>query len=480
MHKQKLIVWMAITLLCALCIVDTIIAQDKESWKDTTSAIVGEILIKGSAYEKLLELSDVVGTRVTGTPEFHKAADWALEQMKEIGLKNARKEMWPIKEGTWRRGRSAAYLLTPFEHKIHAESMGWTPGTPEGGVEADVINIGGFKMASEADPSLWSHKILLLDPSREPEPEPGAPPMRWEEMRELSKNIFKKAAEAGAVAVFIPYDVRGNRPHVGGGTAYSLPVLSVGMEDGQFLQRLTRRGNVKVTMYVDFENEFSKEEGQGCNVIGEIPGSEFPEEVVVVGGHLDCWDTGYGVQDDGAGVIALLETARAFMSLGIQPRRTIRFVCFGGEEQGFLGSKAYLEAHEEELCRHVAMFNHDNGAGEPLGFAIAEDRYEVKKEMSKILDRLANLGATQLVLRNPGGTDARPFNESGIPVFDMKVGMEGYREIHHQNTDTFEWMERDNFVIGVAFYAASIYSVANLPARIGDFRPPKKEEKAER
>jgi len=100
--------------------------------------------------------------------------------------------------------------------------------------------------------------------------------------------------------------------------------------------------------------------------------------------------------------------------------------------------------------------------------------------MSKIVEKLANLGATELRLWNPGGTDAVPFNEAGIPVFDMKVGMEGYREIHHQDTDAFEWMQQDNFVIGVAFYAASVYSVADLPIRIGEFKPPKKEGKAEK
>ncbi len=480
MCKRKLALCASICFMCLIIIGSALFAQDEKSWKNTTSAIIGEIIIKGSAYEKLLELSDVVGTRVTGTPEFHKAADWALEQMKDIGLKNVRKEMWPIKEGTWRRGRSEAYLLTPFEHKIHAESMGWTPGTPEGGVQAEVINIGGFKMASEADHSLWSNKILLFDPSREPEAEPGTPRMRWQEIRELQKKIYEKAAEAGAVAILIPYRVKGNRPHVGGGTARPLPVLSVGMEDGHFLQRLTRRGNIKVTLYLNFENEFSKEEGQGCNVIGEIPGSELPGEIVVIAGHLDSWDTGYGVQDDGSGIVAVLETARAFAVLGIQPRRTIRFICLGGEEQGYLGAKAYLEKYKNDIPNHVAMFNHDNGAGEPLGFAIGEGRTEVKKRMSKIVEKLANLGATELRLWNPGGTDAVPFNEAGIPVFDMKVGMEGYREIHHQDTDAFEWMQQDNFVIGVAFYAASVYSVADLPIRIGEFKPPKKEGKAEK
>jgi hypothetical protein len=453
-------------------------AQDEKSWKETTSGIVGEILIKGSAYEKLLELSDVIGPRVTGTPEFHKAADWALEQMKQIGLKNARKEMWPIKDGVWRRGRSEAYLLTPFEHKIQAENMGWSPATPEGGIKAEVINIGGFKLAEEAEASLWSDKILLFDPSRDPQPEQKPERIDWFKIFEMQNKLFDKAAKAKALAVLIPYRVKGNRPHVGYGDPSPVPVISVGMEDGHFLQRITRRGDIKVTMYLKFEDTWDKDGGQGCNVIGEIPGRELPDEIVVIAGHLDSWDTGYGVQDDGSGIVAVLETARAFTVLGIQPRRTIRFICLGGEEQGYWGAKAYLEKYKDDIPNHVAMFNHDNGAGEPLGFAIGKGRTEVKKRMSKIVEKLANLGATELALWNPGGTDAVPFNEAGIPVFDMKVGMKGYNEIHHQNTDTFEWMERDNLVIGIAFYAACAYSVAEMPDRVGPIKPSKKEEEA--
>jgi len=471
MFKRSLVIAISISLIFVIIA----FAQEEKNWEDITSSIVGEIIIKGSAYEKLLELSDVVGPRVTGTPEYHKAADWVVEQMKSIGLKNVRKEEWPIEEGTWRRGRSEAYLLSPFEHKISAESMGWTPGTPEGGVEAEVLNIGGWKMASKADPASWTNKILLFDPSREPKPEAEAPRLPWVKLQELRHKLYDKAAKAGVVAIIIPYRVRGNRPHVGGGTARPLPVLSVGMEDGQFLQRLTLREDIKVTMYLNFENELSEEEGKGCNVIGEISGSELPEEIIVVGAHLDSWDTGYGVQDDGSGVIAVLETARAFVALGLQPRRTIRFVCLGGEEQGFLGAWAYLEKYQDEIPNHVAMFNHDNGVGEPVGFSIGKDRHEVEKKMSKIIGSLANLGAAELRLSNPGGTDAVPFNVKGIPIFDMKVTMEGYREIHHQDTDAMEWLERDNLAIGIAFFASCIYKVADLSERIGSIKPPKLE-----
>jgi len=160
----------------------------------------------------------------------------------------------------------------------------------------------------------------------------------------------------------------------------------------------------------------------------------------------------------------------------LQPRRTIRFICFGGEEQGFLGSRAYLEAYKDKIPQHVAMFCHDNGAGEPKGFAIGSKRSEVRQNMIKIIESLANLGATELRLSEPGGTDVVPFHEKGIPIFDMKVGMEGYREIHHQDTDAFEWFERDNLITGIAFYAACVYAVADLPTRIGPFKPPEKEE----
>jgi carboxypeptidase Q len=456
-----------------------LVAQDEKSWEDATSGIVGEILIKGSAYEKLHDLCDVIGPRVTGTPEFHKAADWALAQMQQIGLQNVRKEMWPIKDGVWRRGRSEAYLLEPFMHKIQAASMGWNQPTPEGGIKAEVINIGGFTLAEAADASLWSHKILLFDPSRDPQPEQKPEEVDWFKLFEMQNKLFDKAAKAGAFAVLIPYDVKGNRPHVGYSDPSPLPVISVGMEDGHFLQRITRRGNIKVTMYLKFEDTWNKEEAQGCNVIGEIPGRELPDEIVVVAGHLDCWDTGYGVQDDGSGIVAVLETARAFTALGIQPRRTVRFICLGGEEQGYWGSKAYLEKYKDDIAKHVAMFNHDNGAGEPRGFVIGKNRTEVKKNMSTIVEKLANLGATELQLWNPDGTDAVSFDEAGIPVFDMKVGMKGYSEIHHQNTDTFEWMERDNLVIGIAFYAACVYSVAELPHRIGPIKPQKKEEETQ-
>ncbi len=296
---------------------------------------------------------------MTGTAESKATADLLLDTLREAGFEDAHFEEYAL-ESRWQRGRAVGRVVSPVARPFAVGSYGWVPGT-KGEVTSSIVDLGA---PPTNDLPVSADRVRGAAVIVEPRAVGGAP-------AQLMRAALARAlAQAGAAAMMIPSD----KPHrmlytsaFGFYPAAALPILSVAKEDVLFLRRLLASGPVRVTL--DVANTFDTSPSQERNVVAEIRGTT-PGEVVLVGAHFDSWDPGQGAQDDGVGVAAVLETARILKSLGVKPRRTIRFVFFSGEEQALLGSRAYIEAHANELDGLRAAVIMDSGAQTPRGFMI--------------------------------------------------------------------------------------------------------------
>jgi Zn-dependent M28 family amino/carboxypeptidase len=277
--------------------------------------------------------------------------------------------------------------------------------------------------------------------------------------------VAKKLAQAGATAMLIPSDKPNRMLFTSAFGFYPrapLPVLSVAKEDVLFLRRLLASGPVRVTL--DIANTLDGPDKER-NVVADIRGNT-PGEVILIGAHFDSWDLGQGAQDDGVGVAAVLEAARILKSLGIKPRRTVRFVFFSGEEQALLGSRAYVEMHRNELNQLRAAVIVDSGAQTPRGFQI-HGRSDIEAYARTVLSVLAPLNASGVSLAASFDMDHGPFLAEGIPVFTLWVDEGEYDTHHHAVSDTFDKVDPRMLALDTAVMAVIAYRLADAPEEPG-------------
>jgi len=428
-------------------------SQQPADVKPVTDRLAASIY-SGPAMSTLAELADGIGGRVTGSPAYVQATEWAAAKFRSYGIENVRLEPFTIEAG-WQRGTASGAMLAPLARRLTVASVGWTPSTPAGGVEGAVVLV--------EDPSVETlrlradelrGKIVFLDTGKIVGDD-------------IAKGLAKLDAawpefeSAGVLAVLAPDREKSNvlnaHDSSWGARLLPLPIAGVGMEDGELIQRELKRGPVQVHLTV--ENKTSGETTVN-NVVAEIRGRERPDEWILIGAHLDSWDFGTGAEDDGAGAVSVLEVARAMMALGKPPRRSVRFVLWGGEEQGMLGSYAYTQAHKKELGKCVAVLNDDNGAGHPKGWKV-EGRADLKQAMQPWSDGLLkDLSGGDLSMDISYDTDHGPFMLQGIPALDLWVDMTKYFEIHHKASDTFDKVDPLDLKAGAAILAATAWAIA--------------------
>jgi Zn-dependent M28 family amino/carboxypeptidase len=256
-------------------------------------------------------------------------------------------------------------------------------------------------------------------------------------------------------------------------TVAELPEAFLTTESYGLVWRLLKRGPVEVE--IDLKNSFSTGEVEVYNTVAEIPGAESADEVVILGGHIDSWDLGTGATDDGTGIMAVLEAARALKAVGVKPKRTIRFVLFSGEEQGLHGSRAYAKAHEKEMSKISAALMHDMGTGRVKSIGL-QGRYDLREVMDKVVApfrEAANLD--ELSMRSTYGTDHLSFLPHGVPGFAVIQDPAEYRKTHHTESDTFDKVYSDEINQGAKVLAAWAYNVAMLPECLPrDPKPPER------
>src|SRR5580704_4586728 len=425
--------------------------------------IAGEGEMNSHAFEFLTELSDDVGARVTGTPAERKAEDWGVAKMQTIGLANVHKEKYTIWKG-WTRGTADAELLTPVRHKLHVDSMGWTGSTAAGGVDADVVAVNLFDLDNEIkNVARLIGKVGLVVAK-------GRSTHDGLQMFIHLGDLIKAAGPAGAVAI-IGGQGGGkaagmNLTHTGilGFDAdFAIPVVSMTAEDQGQLERYIDRG---VTPHVRFniQNTFTNGPAETANVVGEIRGTEHPEQILVVGGHLDSWDLAQGTTDNGSGTATTLGAADAIMRSGVKPRRTIRFVLFTGEEQGLDGSIAYVKQHHSEMPNHLGDLILDAGQGEVKGFQLG-GRGDLMDAFQPFADSLAAMGPMSVDDKIEDGTDTLTFTIAGLPGINMLQDTKDYMYTHHSQADALEAQKQDVLAKNATVMALAAFWIADRPER---------------
>lgn len=445
-------------ILCGLFQVP-VSAQQKDELQAKSAKIAGSVLVGGHSMEYLRELTDQFGQRLTGTSGHRKAAEWAAEQFRAAGITNVKLETFTIPNG-WERGAARGRFVAPVERPLHFESLGWTPPTPAGGVKAEVTVVRDISPeALNAQADKLKNQIVLIDFASAM----GGAGKKGLKYLRASYPIFK---DAGAQAVLLPDRENNNvlNTSVGGWDCHTapLPVVRVGMEDSKLIFRLLEKG--PVTLELNIENRVTGPT-EAINVIAELPGREKTDEWLLVGAHLDAWDFGTGAQDNGSGCATVLETARVLASLGQPPRRTIRFALWSGEEQGLLGSFAYVKAHSAELDHCVMVLNNDNGPGHPQGWKV-EGRDDLKNALKPISSLLTGLDGGGISSEFTFDTDHGPFALEGVPTLDQWVDFTHYMEVHHKASDTLDKVDAHNLALGTAIMAVTTYAIAEKPERL--------------
>ena len=423
--------------------------------------IAGTGSMRSRAFDYLTQLGDEVGPRVTGAPGMWSAVEWSIARMKAIGLENVHAERYSMWRG-WTRGTAEMVMLTPRRVPLHVDAMGWTGSTAAGGTDADVVmvNINALQEATKA-PEHFRGKVVLVVARGE---SAGAEAF-------LAFGGFLEAAARNGVVAMI--GGQGGAPSAGMNLTHTgilgfskdfeVPVVSITAEDQGLLERALDRG-AAVRLHVNVQNSFTPGPVDAANVVGEIRGREHPEEVFVVGAHLDSWDLAEGTTDDGAGSAAVLSAAESIMLSGEKPLRTIRFVLFTGEEQGLLGSFAYIKQHQPELANHLGNLVLDNGQGPVQGFSLG-GRDDLLATFRPFLTSLGAFGTFRVSDAIDFGVDAGPFSLSGLPGINMDNGSPEYRFTHHSAADALEAQQPDVLARNATLMALTAFWIADRPER---------------
>ena len=439
-------------------------ASDTEMDKKL-AAIAGEGMTDPRPYQYLEELSDDIGGRVTGSPQAAQAIAWGVEKMKAIGLENVRTEPFQISRG-WTRISASAEMIAPVHHSMLVDAMGWVGSTPEGGAEADVVAVNIYQLADEMknNSGNWVGKVILIVRKGQ---------ARSDEFSLFGQfGPFLKAAYA-AHAVAVIGGQGGSEPQgmrlthtgaLGFDTSYEIPVVSMAAEDQKQIERFLDRGK-SVRIKINVQNRFSNGPVSSANVVGEIRGTQNPEQIVVVGGHLDSWDLAEGTTDNGMGTTTTLGAAEAIVKSGYKPRRTLRFVLFTGEEEGLLGSLAYVKTHKDELANHVAAVILDNGQGPVKAFNLGgrADLIPAVKELAEKLEGFDDLTVNDNVVF---GTDTGPFTLHGLPGINLGQDSPEYKYTHHSAADTYDKVKPTILARDTTIMALTSFWIADREERL--------------
>lgn len=424
-------------------------------YKATADRIIAESMKDSSAWNRIALLTETHGHRLSGSPQLERAIDWIIARMKEDGLENVKGE--PVMVPHWVRGQESAEMLLPRRAPLPMLGLGGSIGTPASGITAEVMVAQSFadleKRAAEA-----RGKIVLFT----------FPWTNYGETGAYRRQGAIAAAKAGALASLIrsvtPYSMR--TPHTGSmsydSTVRKIPHAAITPEDADMIARMVQRGEkvvVKLTMSAQ-----TLPDAPSRNVMGEIRGSQFPDEVIVMGGHIDSWDVGRGAMDDAGGVVAAWEALRVLKRLGLTPKRTIRVVGWTNEENGGRGGAGYRDAHKAELDNHILAIESDGGVFKPLGYGFTGPDAALSKlaEIGKLLDPIA----AGRITKGGGGADIGPIMALGVPGMGLTVEDSRYFWFHHTDADTPDKLDPREVSQVVASLAVMAFVVADMPERL--------------
>jgi carboxypeptidase Q len=427
-----------------------------DQYRDTASRLIDASLADQGGMEKLAYLCDRIGHRLSGSPALDKAVAWAAAQMKADGLVNV---VTPrVKVPHWVRGNESAALVEPTARPLHILGLGGSVGTAKKGITAQIVPVTSFEELDKKGRAGVEGKIVLFN----------VPFEGYNRTVVYRTAGPSRAARLGAVAALVrsvtPFSLQS--PHTGS-LEYSegvarIPAAAVTIEDALLIQRLVDAGNT-VTAHLEMEAHMLPD-ADSANVIGEIPGRERPDEIVVIGGHLDSWDVGSGAQDDGSGCITALEAAHIIHALGLVPRRTLRVVFWTNEENGGAGGEAYRTWAGDTVKNHVAAIEMDGGAEKPTGFGVS-----ASGDLQSLLGRLREIGVfldridAGGIQPGGGGADIAPIMADGVPGLALRTVGTHYFEWHHSEADTTDKVKLEDLRANIAAMAVMAYVLADMP-----------------
>lgn len=443
------------TVFAALCCVPPLGAQTPSlarQYGPVANRIIQAALSDSAAYDRLAVLADRFGPRLSGSESLERAIDWILDQMRRDSLDNVHGE--PVMVPHWVRGEESAQLLEPRRRNLPMLGLGGSVATPRGGITAPVLVVRGFDdLAARAAEARG--KIVLFN----------VPFTTYGETVRYRTGGAVAAARAGAVASLIrsvtPYSQQ--TPHTGNmrydDAVPRIPHAAITVEDAEMLQRMQDRGErpvVRLTM-----SARTLPDAPSRNVVAEIRGARQPDQVVVLGGHIDSWDVGQGAMDDGGGSVVSWQAVKLLRTLGLRPRRTVRVVLWVNEENGTRGGLGYRDAHRAEVGNHVLAIESDGGVFQPSGFGFtgSDAAFATVREIGSLL---SGLGAGSIT-RGGGGSDIGPLAEAGVPVMGLSVEDSRYFYYHHTDADTMDKLNPREMAQCVAAMAVMAYVVADLP-----------------
>lgn len=408
-----------------------------------------------NAFARLTYMCDTFGARFSGTPGLEQAIDWVVSEM---NTDKSRKHLDtaytdPVMVPYWKRGTAECVMTSPRVLNIAVMALGGSVGTPAGGITAEVLVVNSFeelkRRSAEAQGKIVLYNVPFTDYRRT--------------VVYRSRGAIE-AAKVGAVASLIrsvaSFSI--NSPHTGGmaydTTAPKIPHAAIAAETAEILGRIASRGT-KITVKLTMSCE-SMPDRASRNVIAELRGSEKPNEVIVLGGHIDSWDVGHGAMDDGGGCFVTYEAVRLLGQLGLRPRRTLRVALWTNEENGLRGGNAYADKYGA-TTKHIFAFESDGGVFNPKGFAFSGSP-ELYAQYTAIARLLAPIGATQMGIGG-GGADISPLIKHDVPQMNIEVDGSKYFWYHHTDGDTIDKLSRDEFNRCVAAIAVMMYIAADLP-----------------
>jgi carboxypeptidase Q len=431
------------------------------AWVDAYRAVADRIVAESQssdfAWQRLAELTDTFGPRFSGSVNLERAIDWAVAAMQADGLENVHKE--PVMVPKWVRGRESLDLLEPIGQSLPMIGLGNAVGTAPTGVEGDVIVLANFAELDARAADVKGRIVLF-----------NVPFTNYGETVVYRRDGPSRAARAGAIAMLLrSVGPTGLRTVHTGATVYAddapkIAAAAISAEDADRFQRLQARGvriRVRLTMEAHVEPD-----AQSYNVVADLRGRERPDEIVLVGGHFDSWDTGAGASDDGGGCIVTWEALRLMKKLGLQPRRTVRVVLFTNEENGGRGGAGYRDAHKAELANHILLMESDGGVFDPAGFGFSGPD-PARQTVTAIGSLLTRIGAHTIGPAG-GGADISPSGQAAnIPMMSHLVSGD-YFLIHHTPADTIARITPKQMSDNAAAIAVMAYVAADLPGRLAE------------
>lgn len=430
----------------------------QQPYDSLAQKIVREALVTNKAYEMLHELCTKVGTRLSGSAGAAKAVIWGKKNMEELGFENVHLE--PVMVPHWMRGtEEKGFIFFPGgkREKINITALGGSIATPKQGIVAEVIEVKSFEEVRALGAKAKGKIIFFNRPMDRALISTGA--AYGGAVNQRGRGAVETAAVGGVAALVRSMTTRlDDYPHTGAmgyvDSIKKVPTAAISTIGAERLSKLLASGK-HIQVYLKLSAE-TLPDVESANVVGELRGTEKPEEVIVMGGHLDSWDKGQGAHDDGTGIVHSLEALRLLKSLGVKPKRTIRVVLFMNEENGLRGGTAYA-SKERPGEKHIAAIESDGGGFTPRGFGVNDSLAHLK--ISGWASTFSFIGADK-IQRGGGGADISPLMRKGVPGIGLNVDGHRYFDYHHSDHDTIDKVNERELALGAAAMSILAYMIA--------------------